>query len=177
MRRILISIALLLLAVIGGTGLWGVFIPVGHKAASQVTLTAPPESVYAVIRDIKALPSWWKEVSAVEPVHRNDDWERWQETTDGMAMTLIVSEEVPDQRLVTTIDTAGHPPFGGTWTYTTKLAPGGGTTLVITEDGTVSNPFFRVMMRLSGTHTTLDSYLTALGKRFGQHVTPAHVVP
>ena len=92
-------------------------------------------------------------------------------------MTLIVSQETPNEELVTTIDTAGGPPFGGTWTYRTTLAPGGGTALTITEEGTVSNPYYRVMMRLGGTHATLDSYLVALGKRFGKDVHPAHLIP
>ena len=177
MRRPLLYIAFVLIALIGGTGIWGLFIPVAHTAAGQITVPAPPESVYTVIRDIKALPSWWHDVTAVEPVPSTDGWERWKETADGMAMTLKVQFEEPGIHLVTAIDTAGHPPFGGTWTYDLKLAPGGGTTVTIVEEGTVSNPFFRVMLRLGGPYRTLDSYLSALGRRFRATATPVHVVP
>jgi uncharacterized protein YndB with AHSA1/START domain len=177
MRRKLEYLALALVAAIGAVGLWGFSIPAAHTAASQITLAAPPESVYQVVRDLKSLPAWWPEVTSITPVDRNDGWERWKETAHGMGMTIIVREETPNEGLVTTIDTVDHPPFSGTWTYALKLAPGGGTSLTIREVGTVANPYFRVMTRLTGTHSTIDSYLTALGRHFGHDVTPTHVVP
>ena len=177
MRRTLLIIAFILVALIGGTGIWGLTLPADHEVASRITVPAPPESVYNTIRDIKSLPVWWKEAESVAPVVSQDGWERWSERSGGMAMTIIIRQEDPPYHLVTEIDTTGHPPVGGTWSYDTKLAPGGGTEVTVTEHGHLSNPYFRVMMRLGGPWSSIDSYLTALGHRFGKDVTPAHVVP
>ena len=174
MRRTLVILALTLVALIGGLGLWGVTLPRDHRATSRVTLTAPPESVYNVMRDLGSLPAWWKDAKTVTPVPGNDGWERWREEMDGFEMTVVVAEEEPAIRFVTRIETGPDAPFGGTWTYATTLASGGGTMVTLTEEGWVADPFFRVMMKLSGPHTTIDSYLAALGTRFGQTVTPAH---
>jgi len=53
-------------------------------------------------------------------------------------------------------------------------AENGATRLTITEDGEVSNVFFRFMSRFVFGHTaTLDSYLAALTKQLGEPSTPS----
>ncbi len=177
MRRILLSIALSLLALIVGLGLWGVTLPSTHHASSRATIAAPPESVYAVMRDQGALASWWSEVDTTIAVPGADGRERWQEKMGGAEFTVSVSDEVPGVRFTTTIDTTGGGDFGGTWLHEIAPTPGGGTTVTVTENGWVGNPVFRVAMKLMGNNYTQDSYLVALGARFGQTVTPTHVVP
>jgi uncharacterized protein YndB with AHSA1/START domain len=177
MRRALIAVPLVLLALIAALGLWGVTLPREHHASSRVTIAAPPESVYTVMRDQGALPAWWSEVQSITNVPGTDGWERWKEKMGGAEFTLIVTEEEPGVRFVTQIDTAGGVAFGGTWLHETALAAGSGTTVTITENGWIGNPFFRVGMKLMGDNSTLDSYLTALGAKFGQTVTPTHVIP
>ena len=49
--------------------------------------------------------------------------------------------------------------------------------MTVTEQGWVANPLFRFLSRVVfGHYGTLDSYLTALGKRFGEDVMPVHLV-
>lgn len=81
-------------------------------------------------------------------------------------MLLEVVEDDPPRRLVGRIVDTGAP-FGGSWTY--QVTPvDGGSRVSVTEDGWVSNPIFRFMARfVFGYHSTLDSYLRALGRRFG----------
>ncbi len=177
MRRNLTILAILLVAAIGGLGLWGVTLPREHHASSRVTIAAPPETVYNVMRDQAGIPSWWSEVDRIEAVSGTDGWERWREKMGAAEFTLIIAEEEPGERFITRIDSTDGGDFGGTWTHETALTTGGATTVTITENGWVGNPFFRVAMKLSGPNTTLDSYLTALGTRFGQHVTRVHVLP
>lgn len=177
MTKALSIIGISLLTLIALLGAWGATLPRDHKVAARITVAAPPESVYNVMRDIAALPSWWHDVQQVEAVPSTDGWERWKETADGMAFTLIVDFEQPPVTFTTRIDTTGGSAFGGTWTHEVALAPGGGTTVTITEEGWVANPYFRVMMRLAGPYATLDSYLPALGSRFGTTATPAHITP
>jgi hypothetical protein len=89
-------------------------------------------------------------------------------------MRLIVEEASEPGRLVTRIDAPPDAAFGGTWTY--QLEPvDGGTRLTVTEDGYVSNPLFRVMMKAMGVHRTADGYLKALGTKLGEDVTVEHV--
>ena len=177
MRKIFLSIGASILALIAGLGAWGAALPRDHTVAARITLTAPPESVYNVMRDIRTLPTWWHEVESVEEVAGTDGYERWKETSDGMTFTLIINTEDPPLAFTTRIDTTGSPGFGGMWTHEVALAPGGGATVTVTEAGWVANPYFRVMMKLGGPWRTLDSYLTALGARFGETVTPAHLTP
>jgi hypothetical protein len=61
-------------------------------------------------------------------------------------------------------------PFGGTWTI--EVTPvEGGTTLRITERGEVHNPIFRFMSRfIFGQTKSMEDYLGALGKKFGETV-------
>jgi uncharacterized protein YndB with AHSA1/START domain len=176
MRRILIAIAVLLLALVGGLFLWGSLLPREHTAGSRVTLAAAPEAVYAVMRDQGSLATWWSEVDTIFPVTGPDGRERWAEKMGGADFTIIVTEEEAPLRFVTVI--VGGPLFAGRWIHEVTPAPGGGSVVTIREDGWVGNPFFRAMMVLGGgVNHTLDSYLTALGKRFGQDVTPERVVP
>jgi hypothetical protein len=61
--------------------------------------------------------------------------------------------------------------LGGTWTY--ELHPEfAGCRLTITEHGEVYNPIFRFFARfVFGHYATLESFLGALGQRFGEDVT------
>lgn len=177
MRRTLIILALTLLALIAGLGAWGASLPHEHHATSRITVAAPPESVYNVMRDMATTPTWWKDLKKIESVPSTDGWERWKETSGGMSFVVIIDQEEPPVRFKTRIDTTGHPPFGGIWSYEVAIAAAGHSTVTITEDGRVDNPFFRVGMKVMGTHATLDSYLAALSARFGQPATPVHVTP
>ena len=72
------------------------------------------------------------------------------------------------------LDAAPDAAFGGTWTYALEPA-GAGTRITVTEEGYVSNPLFRVMMKAMGVHRTADGYLRALGSKLGERVEPSHV--
>src|SRR5262245_61607714 len=117
MKKILLATALVVLALIALLGIWGLALPREHSVASRITVPAPPDSVYAVMRDFAGLPAWWKDVESITPVRRNDDAERWTEKNNGFEMTIIVSEEEPPLRMVTVIDTTGGAAFGGWWTH------------------------------------------------------------
>jgi hypothetical protein len=62
-------------------------------------------------------------------------------------------------------------PYGGSWTYEVSAAADGGTMLRITEQGEVYNPIFRFVSRFFLSNTkTMEIYLNALGKKFGETV-------
>jgi hypothetical protein len=80
-------------------------------------------------------------------------------------------EDMPASKLVTRIVDQDLG-YSGSWTY--QLEPTSeGTRLRITEDGAVSNLFFRFMSHyVFGQTSTMDSVLTALAKRFGEVAVP-----
>ena len=152
----------------------GAVVPREHRATSTITLRQPADSVWKVVRDLGEVPSWWPAVT--ESVRQPDTQGRevWRQKTSGWEMPLIVIESVPPRRLVTQIDTSAGGAFGGTWTYE-LVAASGGTNVSVTEAGWIGNPIFRFLSRfVFGYYGTLDGYLKALGKKFGEEVSPTH---
>jgi len=152
----------------------GALLPRSHRAASGLTLQQPPAAVWAVVRDLGALQGTWTELKSARRLADSGGKELWEQNAGGWPMRMIVEESTPPARLVTRIDAPADATFGGSWTYVLEPA-GSGTRLTITEDGYVSNPLFRLMMKLMGEHRTMDGYLRALGSKLGERVEPAHV--
>lgn len=151
----------------------GAALPRNHRATSSVTLTKAPADVWAVVRDLGALQGTWSELKSARRLPDQAGKEVWEQNAGGFAMRLIVEESAPPARLVTRIDAGEKAAFGGTWTYALEPAAGG-TRVSVTEDGFVTNPFFRVMMKAMGTHRTLDGYLRALAVKLGETAEPVH---
>jgi hypothetical protein len=130
-------ILLLVVVFIVGT-IVGRSLPVGHVASRSATFAVPPERVWDVIND----PAFMRSRGV------------------GDVKTETVESD-PPRRLVRRI--VGETDFGGTWTSELEGEPGGGTRLVITENGEVYNTFFRFVSRyIVGHHRTIDSFLAAL---------------
>ena len=87
------------------------------------------------------------------------------------AMPMALDEVDTPRQLVTRIADPKLP-FGGTWTW--DLAPeNGGTRVIVTERGVIRSPIFRVLSRfVFGYNGTMDAYLNALAKHFGESVQP-----
>jgi len=154
----------------------GAFVSRDHRATSTVTVHQPPDSVWKVVRDLGGVPAWWPAIKESVRQPDKNGQEIWRQKMSGWDVPLIVIESVPPRRLVTQIDTSAGGAFGGTWTY--ELVPdagGGGTKISVTEAGWIGNPIFRFLSRfVFGYYGTLDGYLKALGKQFGEAVQPAH---
>ena len=125
----------------------GLFVSREHRATSTITLRQPAEAIWNVVRDIGGA---------------------------GFDVPVIVLEALPPRKLVTKIDPRAREAFGGTWVY--ELTPdAAGTRVSVTETGWIGNPVFRFMSRfLFGYYGSLDKYLRALARRFGEAVEPSH---
>jgi uncharacterized protein YndB with AHSA1/START domain len=158
----LVAVVILVVAI-------GYMLPVAHLATRQARFTQPPDAVWSAITDVPAYPSWRPDVTRVETLPPQDGRSRWVEEGGGQRIAFEVVESEAPRKLVVRIADPSLP-FGGTWTY--LLAPDdSGTTLAITENGEVYNPIFRFMARYVFGHTaTMEKYLAALGKHFGQTV-------
>jgi len=168
---IVIVIVGVVIAAAAVAALIGSRLPKNHSASRSILLHRSPKEVYDVVRDFGSAPSWRTGVKSVEVKAQPDGKVQFREVGSD-TIEYAVDEDVPGQKLVTRILNTDLG-YGGKWTY--EFVPeGGGTRVKITEDGEVSNVLFRFMSRYVFGHTaTIDTYLTSLGKRFGEEVTPS----
>lgn len=159
------------LAAFGGSmALLGQFVPKGHVASRKARFRASRDDVWKAITDIDGFPAWRKDLKKVERLPDRDGRPAWREHGRQGAIAFERVEAVPGVRLVGRIADPDLP-YGGTWTY--ELAPAdGGVELRITERGEIYNPLFRFMSQFFDMNATIDEYLKALGKKFGEEVTP-----
>lgn len=153
----------------------GAMQPRDHVASVTATIPAPPDKVWAALTDVAAYPSWRSDLQRVETMSQPPGPLSWREHTKQGAMTLAVEAFEPPRRMVARIADKNLP-FGGAWEY--ALAPDsidpGKTRVTITERGYVTNPIFRFVSRfVIGHHSTLETYLKDLGRKFGTDVAPA----
>lgn len=170
--KILLYLAVVLVVLVAVVFAIGWFLPVGHVASRSATFARPPHDIYAAISDVATYPQWWGEISQVEMLPANTGRVRFREHMSSGPVVMEVVESVPPSRFVTRIDDPDQP-FGGTWTFEIA-AEAGGTRLTITERGEVYNPIFRFLSRFVFGYTgTMESFLHALGAKFGQSAAPS----
>lgn len=164
------SVVVLIVLLVGVIALIGSQLPKSHTASRSIVLRQPRQTVYAVIRDFKSAPSWRSDVKSVEVIETPGQKLRFLEHGSD-DITYELAEEMPNQRMVTRILNTDLG-YSGQWTYE-LTDENGGTRVRITEDGEVSNVLFRFMSHYVFGHTsTIDSYLSALAKKFGETATP-----
>ena len=149
----------------------GALLPRNHSASREIVLRRNPDEIYAVVRDFAAAPAWRTDLQSVEMLGEVDGHVRFREHSKQGKITYEIVEDKPPYALVTRIvdEDLG---YSGSWTY--ALSPTNvGTRLRITENGEVSNVLFRFLSRFVFGHTaTMDSYLRALGRKFGEETSP-----
>lgn len=171
----LILIIAVLIVIVGLIALIGAILPQNHVATRSARYRRPPQEIWSAITDVADFPSWRPGVKSIERLPDRDGHARWIENGPHDSIPFEAIEFSPPDasgkaRLVGKI--AGlELPYGGTWTYeVTQMSEG--TELRITERGEVYNPIFRFISRFIIGHTkTIDEYLWALGKKFGENVT------
>jgi len=152
----------------------GAMMPRTFVATRTATYAKPPAEVWKVITDFAATPTWRPGVKKAERGPDLTGKPVWNETfRNDMRLSLVTEESVASRRLVRRIFGEGLP-FTGRWIFALSTAAGGGTRIVLTEEGDVPNPFFRFVSQVVMGHDRhLDTYLTDLGKHFGAEVVPS----
>jgi hypothetical protein len=146
-------------------------LPEQHTATRSIRLKQKPADVYATVADFGSANSWRPDVKRVEMLGNMDGRLRFREHSGNGDVTYEVVEDVPGQRLVTRI-VERDLGYSGSWTYLFEPSSEG-TTVRITENGAVPNLLFRFMSRYVFGHTaTIDAYLKALARRFGENARP-----
>ena len=172
MLKVIVAILLAIAAMAGIVALLGGRLPVGHVASRSVVVGAPMDVVFNTITDFNAAPSWRKDLERVTvTTDSTTGRQRVTEESSTGPMTMEVEQLVPPTRLVMRI-VGEDLPYGGAWAY--ALEPQGNATRVtISEHGEVYNPIFRfIATYIMGQTGTIDTYLTNLGRKFGNEVTP-----
>ena len=174
MKTIIIILTVIIGALvlfIGIAALIGSRLPVAHVATRSILLHRPRPELYQLIRDFGSSPTWRSDVKAVDLLGETNGKLRYREHGKQGEVTYEMSEDIPEQRIVTTIVDQDLG-YSGYWT-TVFTTENGGTRVTITENGEVSNVLFRFLSRYVFGHTsTIDGYLTSLAKHFGEQAVP-----
>ena len=162
---------------IGIVALIGSRLPVAHVASRSVVIGAPSDVVFTTMTDFASAPTWRSGLKSVSvTTDATTGRQRVTEESSNGTMTMEVEQVVPPTRLVTRIVGEGLP-YGGAWAHALE-AEGNATRVTISEHGEVYNPIFRFIAKyIMGHNGTLDTYLTDLGRKFGNDVTPADAAP
>jgi hypothetical protein len=155
-------VALVVAVLIGG-----LVTPRAHVASRMLTLTAAPEVVWALVRDVSRHAEWRSGLRASEIVDTDQPQLRWLETTTRGSMTFgVVRDEAPHLFAARILD--DDLPFSGEWTWEVTPLPDG-TRLCITERGAIDHVLFRFLAaHVFGYHRTIDDFLESVAKRLGQ---------
>ena len=169
MKRVLKIVgltALLLVVTAWAVGTWA--LPPDHVASVRAAYGRPAPEVWALISDLEAWSDWNPEVDRMERRTDRDDMPLWVMFSTWGEMPLLIEAFEPPTRLVTLIPADANIGYVGTWTYEVAPTADGGSTLTLTEAGTVENPFFRFLMALSGPYGAMEAMLESVGNHFGE---------
>ena len=156
--------------VVGGVWWYGRSLPREHRLSSVITLVQPHDTVWRVVRSVGSYYVWWDDVKATRRLEFPRESYEQNLGAAGMLSEEIVREE-PPRRFVTRILNLNQKNFGGTWTYSVRPTDSA-TEVMITEDGWIESPFYRVVARVRGHRRRMNSFLGSLGAHFGETVTP-----
>jgi uncharacterized protein YndB with AHSA1/START domain len=165
MRRWLLYGIAGIAGIVALAGLVGLMLPKAHEAWKLETFRATPAAVFAVVSDFAKYPEWRTGVTRVD-IAPGASGEGALVTEHGPNGPIAYRIELlqPPSKIVTRIADPDLA-FGGTWTYEI-LNNDSGSDLVITENGEIYNPFFRVMSRLFFSPTeTIEGYMADLRRR------------
>ena len=168
--RILVIVLASLVGLLALVFVCGMMIPATHVASRSILLSKPQDEVWLVLSDFSKYSTWAPAVSGTKRLPDQDGHPVW--SLEGKwAMPLALDVVETPRQLVTRIADPKLP-FGGTWTW--DLSPeNGGTRIVVTERGEIRSPIFRLLSRfIFGYNATIDAYLEALAKHFGEAAKP-----
>ena len=167
MKKWLIRIVGILVALILVIGLIGLLTPVEHHVSRTIQTRQTPQAIWDTINDHAHEAQWRTDITSVDSLPARDGKPVWKETYKaGNTLNLVTTESSPPTRMVREIAEAG--PFSGRWEIDIQPS-GAGSTVKITEIGRIPNPFFRFASKyIMGQTTQMEKYLTNLAKKFGE---------
>ncbi len=167
-KRWLILVAGILVALILVVLIGGLMLPEEHHASRTLLTKQSPQTVWEAINDHAGEPQWRSDVASVVSLGERNGKPVWQENyKDGNKVALMTTESKPPIRMVREL-TDLEGPFSGRWEIDIGTTTEG-SKVMITEIGKVSNPFFRFISKYIIGHTTfMERYLKGLAGKFGE---------
>lgn len=169
--KVVLMILAAIVALVAIVAVVGSLLPRHHVAARSARYRTPADTLWRVLTDFSALPGWAPELARVERLADLNGHPVWMHVGKSWSAPMELIEFSPPHRFTLRIADPKLP-FGGTWTYEVA-GSGDGATVTITENGEVGNPIMRFLSRfVFGQTSTMDAYLSALGRKHGESVTP-----
>jgi uncharacterized protein YndB with AHSA1/START domain len=168
--KVLLTIVAALASLLAVVWCLGLLVPERHVVVRSARYAASPKRVWTMLSDFQDYPRWAPEVTGVQrladqaghPVYQFEG--KW-------GMPLEIESLEPPRRIVTRIADPKLP-FAGTWTWVVT-PESGGTRVTVTEHGEIKPPPMRAMARfVFGYDSSMDQYLTALGRGLGVGAMP-----
>lgn len=168
LKRWLILVAGVLVALILVVVIGGLMLPEEHHASRTLRTKQSPQAIWGAINDHANEPQWRSDVANVVSLGERNGKPVWQENyKDGNKVALMTTESKPPTRMVREL-TDLEGPFSGRWEIDIAPTPEG-SQVKITEIGKVSNPVFRFVSKYIIGHTTfMERYLKGLAGKFGE---------
>lgn len=173
--RVLVIVAVSLVAAIVLATALGLLLPRRHVAATRVLVQRTPDEVWTAISDLPSQAEWRSDLEAAERLPDHEGREVWLQRTDHGEWTLEFTAREAPRLLVTTVADSSQG-FGGSWTYEIGTVDTG-TVLTITETGFIDSPLFRFLARfVFGLHASQEIYLRDLVEHLGESAAPHRVI-
>jgi len=168
MLKILFVVVMVCAIAVAGALWLGARLPVRHRIGVGASFRLAPERLFDTIADIPAAVSWRRGMKSSELLDAAaDGTARFRQVDGNGAITYRIEASERPKRFVTRIDDLALP-FGGTWTISIA-ADGDVTKVTIVEDGEIRSSLFRFFARyVFGYYRSAESYLAALGNKFGE---------
>ncbi|MBC8465949.1 SRPBCC family protein [bacterium] len=160
------SILMIIILITGVIGIIGKGIPETHSVTGSSFFNQSVDSIWNALTDYESYPLWRDDLIKVDILLGNEGNTSWIEY-DKQGQNLIyqtVSEKKPEFLEIEILTT--DIPFSGKWAIKVE-AVRGGCNVTITETGSIDSSILRfVMHKIYGIDSTVNSYLSAIKKRF-----------
>lgn len=166
MKRTLIVFALLCTFFIVILG-YGYSLPVEHQITMQRHYEQKtPDDIWAVIANHRKYSQWREDVYEITEIPSRGKYDAWKEVdANGHSVPYEIIGHSPGKQLIIEITDASLP-YGGTWTFD-LLPDATGTTVKITEHGSIDNLLLRVFAHfVTGYTSDMNSWLNSLDNKF-----------
>ena len=145
----------------------GAMLPKEHAASRAVRFRPKPAELFAIVSDFAKYPEWRTGVTPVDvegPVVVGTIIR--EHGANGTIPYRIEVFEPPSKILTRIADSSLA--FGGTWTF--EVFPNdSGSELVLTENGEIYNPIFRLLGKFFfSPYETIDTYMADLKRKLGE---------
>jgi hypothetical protein len=167
MKKWLLYVLAGVVGLVALVGAVGAMMPREHTASRAMRFRPKPAELFATVSDFAKYPEWRTGVSRVDVEGALGPGAIIREHGANGTIPYRVEVFEPPSKIVTRIADPSLA-FGGTWTFEV-FQNDSGSELVLTENGEIYNPFFRVLAKFFfSPYETIDTYMADLKKKLGE---------